>query len=1250
MSLHIDCGYQVETLVRQLAGRLNPRTEGSSDPFVAPLVLVRNSMMARWLRLELARRNGIAIQIEVNYLEKGLWSLLRRLAPESLARATLLNQQILQSMLLALLSTKAVDEPEISLVRQYLQGEAVDPHGRDFARRAWQLSDRLARSFFGYEIRRSEMLDRWRRQDLYFKDLPVPEKLKRMEVCQRSLYRRLFHAGGLVDRLQNEHGRRYLTLKQMAEAVFAQPLEPESVKSVPVHVFCPARMAPEQTRMLHQLGKFFPIDLYLLNFSSELWKDSQSPATERWHRLGNMKPVLEDNGDERLPPAEGENDLLRLWGQPGRELLKMFSDLDQTSTETSPLQVTLLEESGGSSEPGTLLEALQKRTLHQAHASHRKRQDRSLQLAACPGVSREVETVYTSILQNLASDSSLKQTEIAVLVPDLVQYKPVLESIFDRAPQRLAWNLSDPQAGTDSLFAAGLLSLMALADSPLTRADVFSLLANPCFQQAQGLTRSDLAVWLRWIDQLGVFRGFDKEDKYRDAPDTPDDRRNPLYTWQQGLRRLRLGRIMEVGSEPSDCARHFHELVPYSDFESQDAEPLGRFSRTIESLVFRLRPMAARRQSCRQWKDTLVELMDTFLAIPEDRPEEARVRETLLRRLDEFVLLDNLLQVLGEPPEVPLALFQEFLQSNVEQIGGSRGLPLTGGVTVASLKTAPPIPFKIIYILGLGEGRFPEGADPTPLDLRQASRRLGDVSRPEEGRYLFLEALFSARSRLYLSYVSRHLQKDQVFYPCSVLNELTRYLDEEVLAGQDSFKPVEIPLKASSAAFLEEDNERKNRTDLLEHTEPFNRLMQLIDLAPAYPSLLNEAQAEEIERQKQSRSLVHPPEEPVKKVPPDVECVRLRELKDFLYDPLDASIRRHLRLFEEDEEDLAEVEDEPFFSASRWERQVLRKSFEQALLARPERQEAKSSSAEQFFDAFYDDAALRSQAPEGAFAEIDREAIRQTLLALQDPLDQFLQERAKDEFTPGVVLGEVSLATGEDRRFPPLEFEGEISPPGDERLVQRVELHGRLPLVWKDTSENAGHVLVLAPVSKAPSAKDVSGALFFPFLFYAAMRAGTRGFADGLSSSAWIGEGPFHIHVLCRDRLLCRSYQLTPDEARDYLRNLTTDFLAEGSFDHLPFSVIGRSDVYARHENERIYPYRIDEDVADTVKGDYRISIEEALEDEGPWAGYRPGDLIRIIDTSGCIPLDAFDIVRRRFRPIYRFLAPAKSSGKRRSR
>ena len=116
----------------------------------------------------------------------------------------------------------------------------------------------------------------------------------------------------------------------------------------------------------------------------------------------------------------------------------------------------------------------------------------------------------------------------------------------------------------------------------------------------------------------------------------------------------------------------------------------------------------------------------------------------------------------------------------IASLEGGRGRYLAEGVVVSSFLPMRAIPFKVVFLLGLGEGLFPASAQRDALDLRAVQRRAGDVDPAERDRYMFLETLLCTRQRLYLSYVCRDettgdpLQPSAVVQSCCVQNRIHR--------------------------------------------------------------------------------------------------------------------------------------------------------------------------------------------------------------------------------------------------------------------------------------------------------------------------------------------------------------------------------------------------------------------------------------------------------------------------------------------
>jgi exodeoxyribonuclease V gamma subunit len=103
---------------------------------------------------------------------------------------------------------------------------------------------------------------------------------------------------------------------------------------------------------------------------------------------------------------------------------------------------------------------------------------------------------------------------------------------------------------------------------------------------------------------------------------------------------------------------------------------------------------------------------------------------------------------------------------------------LTGGLTFCAMLPMRSIPFKVICLLGMSDEAYPRRTKPLGFDLIAREPKSGDRSRRKDDRYLFLEALLSARQRLYISYVGQSVQDNSVRPPSVLVSELLDYVEQ----------------------------------------------------------------------------------------------------------------------------------------------------------------------------------------------------------------------------------------------------------------------------------------------------------------------------------------------------------------------------------------------------------------------------------------------------------------------------------------
>jgi exodeoxyribonuclease V gamma subunit len=91
----------------------------------------------------------------------------------------------------------------------------------------------------------------------------------------------------------------------------------------------------------------------------------------------------------------------------------------------------------------------------------------------------------------------------------------------------------------------------------------------------------------------------------------------------------------------------------------------------------------------------------------------------------------------------------------------------------------------VVCLIGMNDGAFPRMQRPPGFDLIARRRRPGDRSQRDDDRYLFLEALLSARDRLLVTYVGQSIHDNGEIPPSVVVSELLDAIDESVRLGPE---------------------------------------------------------------------------------------------------------------------------------------------------------------------------------------------------------------------------------------------------------------------------------------------------------------------------------------------------------------------------------------------------------------------------------------------------------------------------------
>jgi exodeoxyribonuclease V gamma subunit len=358
----------------------------------------------------------------------------------------------------------------------------------------------------------------------------------------------------------------------------------------------------------------------------------------------------------------------------------------------------------------------------------------------------------------------LSPREVMVMVPDIQAYAPHVQAVFGRLapddPRYLPYSLADqPGRGTAPLYAA-LESLLQLTESRCTASDVLDLLDVPALRRRFGLTEDDLPTLRRWIAEAGIRWGLDGRQKQ--AFGLPPDEHN---SWRFGLRRMLLG--YATGEGPA-----LNGVAPYAEIGGLDAQLIGPLHQLLGTLEQYWQAFAAPATPA-QWHERLGQLLRDCFEARGDEDDALRIGR-LEDALDAWL---DACQQAGFTQAIPLAIVAEEWLQSIDQAQLSQRF-MGGAVNFGTLLPMRAIPFRVVCLLGMNDGDYPRRVSPPDFDLMALAgqRRPGDRSRRDDDRYMFLEALLSARDVLHISWVGHSVRDNSELPPSVLVGQLRDYL------------------------------------------------------------------------------------------------------------------------------------------------------------------------------------------------------------------------------------------------------------------------------------------------------------------------------------------------------------------------------------------------------------------------------------------------------------------------------------------
>jgi len=803
MSLHILHSNRVETLLQDLALQI-ARPHPEAGLLDGDIILLDNRVLGSWINLQLAMKNSVAANIRYVQLADNFWELSRALVSSDIPKQTPMGKTEMTWRLMGLLEKPEIlNHKDLAAVRSYLSDNGQDDKFTELKR--FQLAASVADLFDQYLVYRPDWVNQYWDKN---RQINPPGSVSHQDVWQNAEAWQRVLWQGLQDQVDVADGlhHRAAIQQQLLEKLSGE-LDTNSLKFHRLFVFGVTSMPETQLETLMLLAGHVDIYLYLFNPCEFEWFDIRSAREiikleqrlDIQHRCGQQGQELVNTHQQtdhpELQHIEVGNPLLA--GQAGqvKDFIRLIYEKFDRYSEHAEIQDYMQFQTPGEA---SLLGCIQREILElnfrgevaqlaaedgQACDLPEKETDLtqvpSIHIHNCHSPLREVEVLHDQLLDMFNRDKSLKPRDIVVMMPRVAPYAPYINVVFKSAAkkQQIKYHISDRTLLEESPLLNSFETFLKLPDSRLPLSEVLGLLELPAIQRRFGLDREGFEQLKAWLIDAGVRWGLDANHRTKLGLPAYSE-----FSWEFGLNRLLAGYAMQAnvgfyeadeisgllqmqstGSEISPP-----QILPLDEVEGGSSEILDGFLRFWRTLKTQ-RSKLDRKQGPSAWKELLNDLLEAFYAPDED---DWNALNIMRRGIEELELASTEHWYDGE---LALEVVRAMLQPVMQQTAGGKH-PWSEGVKFCSLLPMRGVPFKVVYLLGMNMDDYPRRLDQKSFDLMRKDYRPGDRSARTDDRWLFLEALLSARQAFYVSYIGQDMHRNEKREPSVVVAELIGYI------------------------------------------------------------------------------------------------------------------------------------------------------------------------------------------------------------------------------------------------------------------------------------------------------------------------------------------------------------------------------------------------------------------------------------------------------------------------------------------
>lgn len=758
-------------------------------PLTPEVVLVQSNGMKQWLVQSMAVQWGVSAGVELYLPSEFLWRAYRQvLGSHRVPRQMVFDKAPLTWRIYRLLATVLADDESVyQPLRQYL---AVSEQQ---AERRFQLAAQIADLYDQYQTYRADWIAHWS-DGLNEIVSPYGESTPLNEQTWQATFWRALQADIAI-------GGQAQASRASVHAQFMQhmrDMHSETELNLPARivVFGVSSLPQQTIEALSIMGQVSQVLLFVNNPCQYYWGDVQDARYWRRNQLIKAQRHAIKQGLSLSALAEDYasfHPLLAAWGKQGKDYIQLLNTFDETSTNAHWFQrVDVFVEPNES----TRLAQLQRHVLQLTPPEAQPQtyaEDDSICLRSGYSSQREVEMLHDHLLALFDADPTLTPADVMVMMPDVDQFAAAVSAVFGRISTKEAryipYSIADSSLRIEPMMQL-LEWLLTLPNADIGLSDWHAMFEIDAVASRFKLSESDVEQLYTWLVEAGVRWGLDAQDRNQRHQLPQGINAN---SWLFGLERLLLGYAT------GNTGAAWQSILPTEAASGSSAPLLGALSEWLNAIRV-AQSLLSHELTPAVWGCYLEAMLQLFFDEQQSLSAQRwlkRFREGLARWLSACEL-GQLQQ------KLPLSVVAKAWLDNIDDSNSLQRPFLSGGVQFATLMPMRAIPFKIICLIGLNERDYPRQQVKQDFDLMALAGqwRAGDRSRRYDDRYLFLEALLSARQQLYLSWTGRSIRDDQHRAPSILVSQFIDYCQQ---LWTPPLRVVQHPLQPFSPRYLQAD-------------------------------------------------------------------------------------------------------------------------------------------------------------------------------------------------------------------------------------------------------------------------------------------------------------------------------------------------------------------------------------------------------------------------------------------------------------